>query len=342
MIHSSAKIKLLLLWKLLKEYSDDEHPVSAVELCRLLEQEGIETERKSIYRDIDVLTHFGVDIVYTRSPRQGFFIAKRDFELAEVRLLMDAVLTAPFITNKKTAELTDKLCGLISCHQAEAVLKQIYVDQRVKFENEEIYYNIDTINRAIAQHKKLSFSYHHRVIVNHKAQLDDGREFIISPYTLLWANDKYYLAGNYEKYDTVSNYRLDRMKKIALTSQEARPFYEVCEYRDHFDTADYLRKTFNMFNGEHEFVVLRCSNSLLETIIDKFGSEIEFSCHDSNAFTVRASVCVSDGLIEWLMQYGDRIMVLSPQTLRDEMLMRIEAVHAVYGTTKKTCVPQKF
>ncbi len=331
--HGNAKMKLLLLLKLLRKYSDDEHPVSAVELCRLLEQEGIGTERKSVYRDLDVLTKFGVDIVYTRSPRQGFFIAKRDFELAEVRLLMDAVLTAPFITNKKTAELTDKLCELLSCHQAETVLKQIYVDQRIKFDNEEIYYNIDTINRAVAQHKKVSFSYHHRVIASGKAQLDEGREFTISPYALLWANDKYYLAGNYEKYDTISNYRLDRMKRIALTALEARPFSEVCSYRDYFDTADYLRRTFNMYNGEQERIVLRCSNSLLETIVDKFGGDIEFSCHDSNAFTVRASVYVSDGLIEWLLQYGDRVIVLSPQTLKDEMLKRIEAMRAAYQIT---------
>jgi Predicted transcriptional regulator len=331
--HGNAKMKLLLLLKLLRKYSDDEHPVSAVELCRLLEQEGIGTERKSVYRDLDVLTKFGVDIVYTRSPRQGFFIAKRDFELAEVRLLMDAVLTAPFITNKKTAELTDKLCELLSCHQAETVLKQIYVDQRIKFDNEEIYYNIDTINRAVAQHKKVSFSYHHRVIAGGKAQLDEGREFTISPYALLWANDKYYLAGNYEKYDTISNYRLDRMKRIALTALEARPFSEVCSYRDYFDTADYLRRTFNMYNGEQERIVLRCSNSLLETIVDKFGGAIEFSCHDSNAFTVRASVYVSDGLVEWLLQYGDRVIVLSPQTLKDEMLKRIEAMRAAYQIT---------
>ena len=331
--NSGAKIKLLLLLKLLRKYSDDEHPISAVEICRLLEKEGIQTERKSIYRDIDVLTKYGIDILYTRSPKQGFFIAKRDFELPEVRLLMDAVLTAPFITNKKTAELADKLCGLISCHQAETVLKQIYVEQREKFENEEIYYNIDIINRAIAQHKKISFSYHHRVIADRKTQLDEGREFIISPYALLWANDKYYMAGNYEKYDAVSNYRLDRMKRMTVTTLESRPFSEVCAYKDYFDTADYLKKTFNMYNGEQERVVLRCSNSLLETIADKFGSGIEFSCHDNNAFTVRVSVYVSDGLIEWLLQYGDRIMVLSPPTLRDEMLKRIKAMYAAYQIT---------
>ncbi len=337
--NGNSKIKFLVLLKILKKYSDEEHPLSAAELCKLIQKEGIEAERKSICRDITVLMHYGVDIIHTRQPKQGFFIAKRDFELPEVRLLMDAVIAAPFITNKKTAELTGKLCELLSCYQADAVLKQIYVEHRIKFENEEIYYNIDTINRAIVEHKQISFFYHHRIIINQKAQLDEGRQFTISPYALLWENDKYYLAGNYDKYDTISNYRLDRMKQVELTSFNSRPFCEVSSYLEYFDTADYLKKTFNMYNGEQELIVLRCSNSLLETIIDKFGSEIEFSCHDVNAFTVRAAVYVSDGLIDWLLQYGDRIIVQSPKSLKEEMIKRVEAMHAAYQIMQATCAP---
>jgi predicted DNA-binding transcriptional regulator YafY len=320
----------LELLKLLKQYSDEDHPLSAAHLCTLLQKQGIEAERKSVCRDIALLNNYGFDIIHTRMPTQGFFIAKRDFELPEVRLLMDAVLAAPFITNKKTAELTAKLCGLLSCYQAEDVFKQINVEQRVKFENEEIYYNIDTINHAIAEHIKISFFYHHRVIVNQKARFDEGRKFTISPYALLWVNDKYYLAGNYDKYDAISNYRLDRMKHVEATPFESRPLNEVSSYEKHFDTSDYLKKTFNMYSGEQEMIALRCSNDLLETIVDKFGSELEFTCHDDNAFTVRASVYVSDGLIDWLLQYGGRITVLSPKSLKDVMIKRIEALSAAY------------
>lgn len=328
--NGNSKIKLLLLLEFLNKFSDEEHPLSSGELCELLEKRGVPCERKSVYRDIAVLTEYGIDIITTRSPKPGFFVAKRDFELPEVRLLLDAVLTAPFITNKKTAELTGKLRELLSCYQAESVFKQVYVDQRIKFENEEIYYNIDAVNRAISANKQITFVYYHRIIVDHKAQMDQGREFRISPYALLWANDKYYLAGNYDKYDSVSNFRLDRMKHAAVTELDSRPFSQVSSYRNHFDTADYLRKSFNMYNGEQEMIELRCANNILEAVVDKFGSEIEFSCHDENAFTVRANVNVSDGLIEWLMQYGDRIVVQSPSHLRQEIIQRINHLNSAY------------
>ena len=126
--NGNSKIKFFVLFKLLQKYSDEEHPISASELSKLIKKEGIEAERKSVCRDIAVLTHYGIDIVHTRQPKQGFFIAKRTFELPEVRLLMDAVISAPFITNKKTTELTEKLCEFLSCYQANDVLKQIYVE----------------------------------------------------------------------------------------------------------------------------------------------------------------------------------------------------------------------
>lgn len=332
-----SKLKLLTLMKALIEYSDEEHPLTSAELCALMEKRGIACERKSLYRDITVLAEFGVDIVSTRSPKPGFFVAKRDFELPEVRLLMDAVLTAPFITNKKTAELMAKLQSLLSRHQAESVTRQIYVDRRVKFDNEEIYYTIDAVNRAIAKNRQISFLYHHKVIVNRKLEFDQGREFTISPYALLWASDKYYLAGNYGKYDNVSNYRLDRMKHVVVTELDSRPFAEVSPYRGYFDTADYLKKNFNMYNGEQELVELRCSNDILEAVTDKFGDGVEFCCHDDNAFTVRVRVNVSDGFVEWLLQYGGKIVVQAPKSLQQKMLERVEELREAYRLTEETC-----
>ncbi|HHV31730.1 helix-turn-helix transcriptional regulator [Caproiciproducens sp. LBM24188] len=333
----NTKMKLLVLMKLLTEYSDEEHPMNSSELCSLLEQAGIHSERKSLYRDIAILSEAGIDIVRTKSPRPGFFIAKREFELPEVRLLMDAVLTAPFITNKKTTELTEKLKSLLSRHQAESISNQIFIEKRVKFDNEEIYYTIDAINRAIANNKQITFQYRHRVIKDHKLGFDSGREFTISPYALIWANDKYYLAGNYAKYDDVSNYRVDRMRHVVVTEQEARPFSEVSPYREYFDSADYLKKSFNMYHGEQEMVELRCTNDILETVADKFGDEVEFCCHDEKGFTVRARVYVSKGLVEWLLQYGDRIVVQQPKHLREEMIHQIEALRGAYGISQKTC-----
>lgn len=331
--NGNSKMKLLFLLDYLTRCSDEEHPLNSAELCAMLEKNGIVCERKSIYRDIGVLNDFGVEVLRTRSPKAGFFIARREFELPEVRLLMDAVLAAPFITQKKTDVLTQKLKRLLSKGQAESVSKQIYVQQRNKFENEEIYYSIDAINRAIAANRKLSFRYYHKVIVGGRLQQGRGREFTISPYALLWANDKYYLAGNYGKYDNLSNYRLDRIKRAAVTEEPSRPFCEVSPYRNFFDAADYLRKTFNMYNGEQELVELRCANDILEVVADKFGPGTEFCCHDANGFTVRSKVCVSEGLIEWLLQYGGRVTVQAPESLRRTMVEKAEQMLRAYGVS---------
>ncbi len=327
----NSKLKLLYLYRFLNEFSDEEHPLTSADLCGMLEKEGISCERKSIYRDISVLMDFGVDVIRAKSPHPGFFVANRDFELPEVRLLMDAVLTAPFITNKKTAELTEKLQSLLSRPQAASVSNQMYVDRRIKFDNEEIYYSIDAVNRAVETRRQISFVYHHKVIINGKPELDKGREFTISPYALVWASDKYYLAGNYGKYNNVSNYRLDRMKQVAVTDQKSRPFSEVSPYKTYFDTADYLKRSFNMYSGEQEQVELRCSKDILEAVADKFGDDIQFFCLDENAFTVRARVYVSDGLVEWLLQYGDRIVVQKPKRLRQAVVKQIQELAFAYG-----------
>ncbi|HEX3038383.1 MAG TPA: WYL domain-containing transcriptional regulator [Oscillospiraceae bacterium] len=326
-----SKQKLLILLNILMKYTDESHPLTAEELCEQLMKKGVPTERKSIYRSISALMDCGFEIISTRAlPKPGYFLANRDFELAEVRLLMDAVLAAPFITSKKTQELTGKLRSLLSCYQADEVLKQVYVERRVKFDNEEIYYIIDALNTAISSKKKIRFCYHHRIISGDQLQFDDGREFVISPYALIWSNDKYYLAGNYDKYNTVGNYRIDRMKHITITDEDARPFNEVSNYVEYFDVSDYLKKSFNMYNGEQEQIELCCANSILETIVDKFGSNLSFARSDDEHFCVQANVCISDGLIEWLMQYGDRVVVNKPDTLRERLIDKIKELSTAY------------
>lgn len=330
------KLKLLKLIDILSEQTDDEHPLSALEIVEQLQKSGINAERKSIYSDLQALGDYGLDVVCTRTPRTGFFLGNRDFELPEVRLLVDAVLTAPFITPKKTKELTDKLKSLISRYQADSLLKQVCVDQRVKFDNEQIYYNIDCLHKAITLNKRVSFTYYHTNIINNRLELNKGRRFIISPYALLWSDDKYYLAGNYEKYPSVSNYRLDRMRHVEITDEPSRSFEEVSEYRGHFDAADYLRKNFNMFCGEPQQIELRCENDTLEVILDRFGSDGTFHRDDDSHFILTANVYISEGLAEWLVQYGGRIVVLSPSSLRQKITAKIASLCEAYQVAMNT------
>lgn len=324
-----VKFKLLCILKILTRYTDAQHPVSAQELCGLLEQEGIRAERKSVYRDIAVLRDSGYEIVKTRVPKPGIYLGERDFSLAEVRLLADAVAAAPFLTQRKTQELTQKLQGLLSSYEAEEIGRQVFAG-RVKFDNEEVCRNINILHSAISRKRKIIFRYHHRVIVGNRAELDQGRVFKISPYALLWDHDRYYLAGNYEKYPTVSNYRLDRMKQLVVTPEEARPFSQVSEYQDRFDAADYQRKSFHMFSGQPEQAEFCCSTEMLDAILDKFGNDVEFLYQDSDQFTIRANVLVSDGLVEWVLQYGGRVRVLRPESLIKKTAEKVKALSACF------------
>ena len=331
---NNQKLKLLALMNIFYQETDDEHPLNAMELCEKLNEKKIEAERKSIYTSIQALISYGMDINQMRSPHQGFYLGKRDFELAEVRILMDAVMTAPFITAKKTRELLLKLSGLLSKYQAKDMKNQFYIDESIKFDNEQIYYNIDTIHQAISKNRKITFLYYHKKIVEQVAATDEGRRFTISPYALVWSNDKYYLVGNYEKYDNLVNYRLDRIKSVQLTSEPARPFQEVCEYTRHFDVADYLKKSINMYSGKQSEVDLICDNSMIEAIIDRFGRDILLYCDkdqkNHSNFMVHLEVYSSDGLVEWLVQHGDRVYVQSPYCLRKQVIDRVKEIEKVY------------
>lgn len=325
-----SKLKLLYLLQLLVHDSDEDHPLTTAEICTLLEEKGIIAERKSIYRDIEVLNRCGYKITKTTMPKRGYFLAKRNFELAEVRLLTDAVLTAPFISPGKTAQLVEKLCGTLSLYQQKQMHSQIHWEQRSKFANEEIYYTIATIHEAISQGKKVQFQYHHRVIKDKQAKWDAGRLFKISPYALLWSNDRYYLAGNYEKYNDLSNYRLDRMRHVLLLSEESRPFTEVSNYQEFFDVADYQRKAFHMFSGDPEEIELVCTGDMLDHILDKFGENVTFLYHDEDQFTIRTEVYISQGLVEWILQFGGRVRVLKPASLYEKTAEGIKALAAAY------------
>lgn len=327
------KLKLLYLLSILRQETDEDHPLSASALCERLQAMGISCERKSIYRDMDALNDFGYEIISTRSPRQGFFLASRELEPPEVRLLLDAVATAPFITEKKTAELTEKLCAFLSQSQRETVREQIWnpaASQRVKLDNEEVYYNIDAIHRAIDQGKRIAFTYFHKVIVDGSVKQDPGRTFCISPYAMVWNEDKYYLVGNYDKYDNLSNYRIDRMKHVTVTEESARPFWEVCPDQSGLDTAGYLRSTFFMYGGEEQTVSFSCEDGLLESMADKFGRLRDLKEKDGR-FTFAAQVRCSDGFYNWVLRWGGRVVVTAPESVRAEIAKKIRTLADSYG-----------
>lgn len=327
---ASSKIKTLLIFKYLNDYSDEYHPLSTTELIEMLNKDGINCERKSIYADVQTLNKIGFNIMTTFSPKRGYFMATRQFELPQVRLLVDAVTSAAFITPKKTSDLICKLETLVSKNQADELISQVYIDSNAKCDNEEIYYVIDKLHDAIINKYKVTFQYRRRNIDKKNKRSYVNKDFKVSPYALIWKDDHYYLVCNNEKYDNLMNLRLDRIRKINPTEESVRPISQVSEYEKEFDVADYTSKMFNMFSGENSSVTLICDLNLREEIMDRFGSKIPLTAVDDDHFETTIDAALSEGLVTWIMNFGSRIKVKSPESLIDMIKKRAEDILEIY------------
>lgn len=316
----NKKQKLLYLFKILYEYTDEFHPLSAPQLVALLNEQGIECERKSIYRDIECLNEFGIEIMQSTFP-QGYYLGERIFEMPELRMLIDSVRSSEFITEKKTGELIGRLKRLVSVYQA-AELDDNYMQNRPKNRNERIYYSIDKLHSAIRCGKKVHFSYYRHVISQGKPVARKSHEFTVSPYALIWNDGKYYLVANYDKYDDLSHYRIDRMKQVDILVEDVRPLSEVSDFEDEFDEAAYVSRVFGMYAGSNpEPVELKCTGSSLEHIVERFGRDIDYNVLKEGAdgscecFTVRVQAVINEGLISWILAQRGEVQVLYPSEL---------------------------
>lgn len=311
-----SKLKLLYLADILKQKTDEDHFIAATEICEELAKLEIPAERKSIYKDIDILREYGFDIIHSGSKnRGGYFLGAREFELAELRLLSDAVQAANFISQKKTNQLVEKIESFASESQAKTLHSQVYVDNRPKCNNEEIYYTISLLDEAITEGVKVSFTYTRRKITEEFKTAKEDKAFTVSPYALIWSDDHYYLVCNNEKYDNLMHLRIDKIKKLQKTKSPARHFSEVSDYRNNFDSADYATKLFNMYSGEPKPIELICNNEILEVILDRFGEGVKIQKHDDTHFLLKTNAVVSDGLTKWVLQFGGRIKVKAPNDL---------------------------
>lgn len=327
---ANQRIKLMRILEILSRYTDDEHALSAEQICEKLSQYGVSAERKSIYGDIEALISLGYDIVNSRSNPRGYFLASREFELPEVYLLCDAVRSADFITPKKTRELVTKLDGLVSVYQRNERDKGIYINGIGKCKNEEIYYSIDLINKAISSGKKISFKYCSHFLEEGKKIVIREKQMKVSPYAMLWQNDHYYLVGNNEKYENLIHLRLDRMKKVEILSEDFRHFSEVSGYTDTFDVVDYTAKAFNMYGGVLQRIELKCNKNKLEQIIDRFSDNIMIYGVTDDTFNFSTEALISDGLIGWLLQFGTDVRAIAPESLCAAIKEKVEALSGVY------------
>ena len=333
------KLKLLYIHDYLRRYSDENHPAAVSDIITYLEENGVSAERKSIYTDIEVLRQYGLTIEHGTTRQRGYYLKPSGIRRSELMLLADAIYASPVISQKKTAALIEKLCELVSIYQAKEIMRQyqLFTDvttrggNMLKTDNEELYKNIETIHTAMLSGKKIRFMYHRRVLANNLPVFDSGREFMISPYAAMWNQDKYYIIGNYDKYDDLSHYRIDRMKKVTVIEEPIRPLREVSSYKNKIDTADYARRVFNMFAGtEPSYVELDCDMKLLETIIERFGINVPYRQTGPERFTVKAYAVINDGFEKWLLNLGGGVVVRAPQELRSAMTRRLETMLQEY------------
>lgn len=327
---NSTKLKLLHLLDILEKDTDEDHPISMPELQRKLSERGIDSERKSIYRDIKALEDFGIEISGYEQNRQGYFLLSRDFDLSELRFLMDAVLSSRCITIKKSKELIAKLEGLTSRHLAKQLSKNRDIDKRIKHSNEEFYYNIDKISRAISEDKKILFQYYEYNKAKEKILRRDGHIYKLSPYDLVWNEDFYYVIGIHDNHDNFTNYRIDRMHHIDIGDSTRRLLEDFQAKGIFYNTTDYMKRTFKMYGGELTNVELKFSNELINVVIDRFGKESNISEMDNDHFKLTAEVNAGEGFLLWILQFGEKVQILYPEALRKRLVHKIDKMREQY------------
>ncbi len=312
---AEQKTRLLKLLEILQRETDEAHPMTEAQLRARLGTYGIEAERKTILSDLHALEDFGIDIVNRRGRYGGFFIASRDFELAELKLLVDAVQASKFISEKKSDALIRKLCNLTSRHEAGKLARQVYVSGRVKQENKATLYTIDTIHTAIAERCKISFRYNEWTINKTLKPRHNGAFYKISPWRLMMEEGYYYLVGYDEEAACLKHFRVDKITD-ACVLEEHRAGEDVYE---HLDPAQYAGETFGMYGGEETVVVLLCEKSLIGVILDRFGNKVSLQEQDDTHFKVTVRVRLSPVFRGWVLGYGARMRVISPAAVAEDI-----------------------
>ena len=305
------KLKILYLARYLQEQSDEEHPVTVNDMISYLEGLDIPAERKAIYDDLELLRAFGLDIVHVHGKTHGYYLGQREFELPELKLLIDVVQASPFLTAKKSMDLIGKLERLTSRAQAGSLRRQVYVLNRVKTHNEQLYYNIDGINQAIQNNRWIRFKYFDWSTDGGRQYRREGAFYRECPVALC-VDRNYYLITYRPEEGKYIHFRVDRMSDLQV-AEEARPPMPA-----DFDLASYVRTIFDMHSGERQWVTLELDRSLLNVAMDRFGQEAHYR-ETGGGIVVTAQVEVSPTFLSWVLCFGGQAKILEPPSAREAL-----------------------
>lgn len=321
--YSRQKLKLFYLREFLLRNSDENHPVTIRDMIAYLASQAISAERKSLYSDLNLLRDYGMDVV--RTPK-GYYIGSREFELPELKLLVDSVQSSKFITHKKTAALIHKLESLASVYEAKQLNRQVFVMNRIKSMNESIYYNVDAIHNGIAQNRQIQFHYFEYNLKKKPVFRKNGNWYQVSPYALTWDDENYYMVAYDAQAERIKHYRVDKMANITMTDAlrvGADAFAAL-------DMGVYARKVFGMFSGEERPVKLRVANHLVGAMLDRFGKEISIVPDGAAQFTLLVNVVVSPQFFGWVCAFGADIEILEPASVRSQFTAYLKQIQEQY------------
>ena len=310
------KLKILYLMKMLLDETDPDHPMNATEIADKMNRRYNYTtyNRKTIYADVERLKTFGLSIGQTKGAGFGYFVKDRVFDLAELKLMVDAVQSSKFITKRKSVELIRKLETLTSEYNAQFLKREVYIRNRIKSSNDSIYANVDTIHAAINDNRQIQFQYCEWTVKKTLVPRKSGEVYIISPWALTWDDENYYMVGYDAAAGMIKHYRVDKMKNTKSTDQtrKGRELFED------FDLAAFARKTFGMYGGEEKEITLECENHLVGVVIDRFGQDIMLIPEDDGHFRTNVTVAVSPHLFGWLAAVGKGIRIVFPEAVKTE------------------------
>ena len=323
----NQKQKILVLLDLFKSKTDEEHGVTTSDIIDYLAEHGIKAERKTVYADLNTLKEYGYEISKEKKDGNYYYtLLDRDFQLPELKLLVDAVQASKFISAKKSSELIKKIENLASVYQAKQLQRQVFVSNRIKTNYENVYYNVDELNLAINENRKIKFDYYEWNLSKEMVLRKNGHKNDISPWSLAWDDENYYLVAFDGNSGIIKHYRVDKMRKIEILA-EARDGREEFE---EFDAAKYAKKVFGMFTGDEQRVKIQFANKLIGVVIDRFGQDIMIIPKGVDQFVVNVNVKVSNMFLGWIIGLGDGAKILEPESVVDEVKQITERLKEQY------------
>lgn len=309
-----AKLRPFYVAKMLYEQTDEDHYLTIAQMMVQLERDyGINTSRGTVSDDIKALKKLGLEVQVENSTQNRYYLIGRRFELPELKTLIDATESARFITKDKSAALVEKLASLTSQFNTKKLVRNVDVENRIKAENEKVYYIMEALNDAINASKKVSFQYFTYNVRKEQKLKYDGYTYVFSPYKLIWNGDYYYVVGYSEKHKGIGSFRVDRIVRCPkiLDDDAAQPPKD-------FDLNVYLNSMFRMYNGQRKQIELVCSNDVMDAIIDKFGKDVSVLANDMKSFRVLVNTSIGSVFYSWVFGFGGRVSIKAPEEVKAE------------------------